>query len=139
MLAACEATLPADIGVFAAAVADWRPAEVAPRKQKKTDMRSVVALTENPDILATIGHHPDRPRLVIGFAAETHDVVRHAQQKRARKNADWIIANDVSGDVMGGSENAVHIVTDSGVESWPRMAKDAVAKQLAVRIARHFA
>ena len=139
MLAACEASLPTDIGVFAAAVADWRPAEVAPRKQKKTDMQSVVALAENPDILATIGHHPDRPRLVIGFAAETHDVVRHAQQKRARKNADWIIANDVSGDVMGGSENAVHIVTDSGVESWPRMAKDAVAKQLAVRIARHFA
>jgi len=139
MLAACEAALPADIGVFAAAVADWRPAEVAPRKQKKTDMEGVVALTENPDILATIGQRPDRPHLVIGFAAETHDVVRHAEDKRVRKHADWIIANDVSGDVMGGSENAVHIVTASGVETWPRMAKDAVAKKLAARIAGHFA
>ncbi|MCC7283222.1 MAG: bifunctional phosphopantothenoylcysteine decarboxylase/phosphopantothenate--cysteine ligase CoaBC [Acetobacteraceae bacterium] len=139
MLAACEAALPADIGLFAAAVADWRPAEAAARKQKKADMQAALALAENPDILASIGRHRDRPRLVIGFAAETHDVVRHAEEKRVRKGADWIIANDVSGDVMGGAENLVHIVTEGGVETWPRLAKDEVARRLARRIAVHIA
>lgn len=139
MLAACEAALPADIGLFAAAVADWRPAEAAARKQKKADMQAALTLAENPDILASIGRHRDRPRLVIGFAAETHDVVRHAEEKRVRKGADWIIANDVSGDVMGGAENLVHIVTEGGVETWPRLAKDEVARRLARRIAVHFA
>jgi phosphopantothenoylcysteine decarboxylase/phosphopantothenate--cysteine ligase len=139
MLAACEAALPADAAIFAAAVADWRPAETAPRKQKKADAPAAIALAENPDILATLARHPQRPRLVVGFAAETHDVLRFAAEKRARKNADWIVANDVSGDVMGGAENAVHIVTAAGAESWPRMAKDDVARKLAARIAETLA
>ncbi len=135
MLAACEAALPAEIGVFAAAVADWRPADPAARKRAKTEAPEALALAANPDILASIARHPARPRLVVGFAAETHDVIAHAEAKRRRKNADWIVANDVSGDVMGGTENSVHIVTAAGVETWPRMAKEAVARALAERIA----
>jgi phosphopantothenoylcysteine decarboxylase/phosphopantothenate--cysteine ligase len=135
MLATCEAALPADAAIFAAAVADWRPAEAAARKQKKGEAPPTLALAENPDILATLARHAQRPRLVVGFAAETHDVLQHAAAKRARKGADWIVANDVSGDVMGGAENAVHLVTAAGVESWPRMPKDAVARRLAQRIA----
>jgi phosphopantothenoylcysteine decarboxylase/phosphopantothenate--cysteine ligase len=142
MLAACEAALPADIAVCAAAVADWRPAQDRGQKIKKVPGESPppLALTENPDILATLSRPgPRRPRLVVGFAAETNDVVRHARAKRARKGCDWIVANDVSGDVMGGAENAVHIVTAEGVEDWPRMSKDEVARRLAARIAEAFA
>jgi phosphopantothenoylcysteine decarboxylase/phosphopantothenate--cysteine ligase len=139
MLAACEAALPADIGIFAAAVADWRPADPATQKRKKGEAPAALTLTENPDILATIARHPQRPGLVIGFAAETHEVVRYAQEKRVRKNADWIVANDVSGDVMGGAENSVHIVTEQGVETWPRMTKESVAERLAARIAEALA
>jgi phosphopantothenoylcysteine decarboxylase/phosphopantothenate--cysteine ligase len=142
MLAACEAALPADIAVCAAAVADWRPATDQEQKIKKAPGAAPppLALTENPDILATLAKRgPQRPTLVVGFAAETNEVIAHAQAKRARKGCDWIVANDVSGDVMGGIENAVHIVTAEGVEDWPRMKKDEVARRLATRIAAVFA
>ncbi len=142
MLAACEAALPADIAVCAAAVADWRPATGQGQKIKKVpgEAPPPLALAENPDILATLARPgPQRPALVVGFAAETNDVIAHAEAKRARKGCDWIVANDVSGDVMGGIENAVHIVTAEGVEDWPRMRKDEVARRLAARIAAVFA
>jgi phosphopantothenoylcysteine decarboxylase/phosphopantothenate--cysteine ligase len=139
MLAACEAALPADAAVFAAAVADWRAAGAAAQKLKKEPgvAPPPLALTLNPDILATIAGlaAAQRPRLVVGFAAETQNVVAHAKEKRVRKGCDWILANDVSGDVMGGAENTVHLVTADGVEDWPRMAKEKVAERLAVRIA----
>ncbi|MDB5734005.1 MAG: phosphopantothenoylcysteine decarboxylase/phosphopantothenate--cysteine ligase [Alphaproteobacteria bacterium] len=148
MLAACEAALPADVLVMAAAVADWRPDIAANSKIKKSadrpqDARSaaeenrvpLIKLVENPDILATLAAHAARPRLVIGFAAETDDVVANAVAKRGRKGADWIIANDVSGDVFGGARNQVHLVSESGVEDWPDMTKSEVGARLAARIA----
>jgi phosphopantothenoylcysteine decarboxylase/phosphopantothenate--cysteine ligase len=136
MLAACEAALPADIAVCAAAVADWRVAAEAAQKLKKEPGAGAptLAMALNPDILATLSKHARRPRLVIGFAAETERVVEHAQEKLARKGCDWIVANDVSGDVMGGEENAVHLVTRAGVEDWPRMSKARVAARLVARI-----
>ena len=135
MLAAVEIALPADIAVFAAAVADWRPAHEAASKLKKDGSGVVPPLhvTENPDILATIGHRQEgRPGLVVGFAAETDDVLANAQKKLGRKGADVIVANDVSPEtgVMGGSANTVHLVTAGGVESWPELPKDAVARRL---------
>jgi len=137
MLAACEAALPADAAIFAAAVADWRPAAVAEQKMKKPLDQSAppLALVPNPDILATLSRHPQRPELVIGFAAETERVIEHAQAKLARKGCDWIVANDVSGDAMGGAENTVHLVTHHGVEHWPRLPKPEVAARLADRVA----
>jgi phosphopantothenoylcysteine decarboxylase/phosphopantothenate--cysteine ligase len=137
MLAACEAALPADVLVMAAAVADWRPDSIAGSKIKKTTDRVVplIKLVENPDILATLAAHAQRPRLVIGFAAETDNVVPNAIAKRARKGADWILANDVSGDVMGGVRNRVHLVSETGVEDWPDMTKQEVGARLAARIA----
>ncbi len=137
MLAATEAALPADVVVCAAAVADWRPEVAGAQKLKKQAGAAppAIAMALNPDVLATISAHARRPRLVVGFAAETEHVVRHAQEKLARKGCDWIVANDVSGDVMGGAENTVHIVTREGVEDWPRMAKQDVAARLAARIA----
>ncbi|HEX4636836.1 MAG TPA: bifunctional phosphopantothenoylcysteine decarboxylase/phosphopantothenate--cysteine ligase CoaBC [Rhizomicrobium sp.] len=137
MLAACEAALPADVLVMAAAVADWRPDIAANSKIKKSTDRIVplIKLVENPDILATLAQSAQRPRLVIGFAAETDDVVQNAVHKRARKGADWIIANDVSGDVMGGDRNRVHLVSQAGVEDWPEMSKNEVGARLAARIA----
>ncbi|MBR0660300.1 bifunctional phosphopantothenoylcysteine decarboxylase/phosphopantothenate--cysteine ligase CoaBC [Neoroseomonas oryzicola] len=138
MLAACEAALPADAAVCAAAVADWRTARAADQKLKKVpgEAPPPLDLALNPDILATLSAAgPSRPRLVVGFAAETESVVANAVTKRAKKGCDWIVANDVSGDVMGGTENAVHLVTDAGVEDWPRMAKEEVARRLAARIA----
>ena len=137
MLAACEAALPADVLVMAAAVADWRPDFVASSKIKKSTDRLVplIKLVENPDILATLAAHAARPRLVIGFAAETDDVVQNAVAKRARKGADWIIANDVSGDVMGGERNRVHLISEAGIEDWPDMTKGEVGLLLAARIA----
>ena len=134
MAAAVSAALPADAAVMVAAVADWR-VEAAPQKLKKDGSTPTLTLAENPDILATLASSPDRPRLVIGFAAETEKVVDHAIAKRTRKNADWIVANDVSGDVFGGEANAVHLVTASGVETWERLPKPAVAARLAERIA----
>ena len=137
MLAACEAALPVDVLVMAAAVADWRPDIAANSKIKKSADRVVplIKLVENPDILATIAQSARRPRLVVGFAAETDDVVSNAVAKRARKGADWIIANDVSGDVMGGDRNRIHIISETGTEDWPDMAKTEVGARLAQRIA----
>jgi phosphopantothenoylcysteine decarboxylase/phosphopantothenate--cysteine ligase len=140
MLAACEAALPADIFVAAAAVADWRVATEASQKMKKEPGSGapVLSMALNPDILATLSRHAARPRLVVGFAAETEKVVAHAQAKLARKGCDWVIANDVSGDVMGGLENRVHLVTAQGVEDWPRLPKEEVASRIAARIAEEF-
>ena len=142
MLAACQAALPADGAVCAAAVADWRTARAADQKMKKVPGAAPppLELALNPDILATLAAAgPQRPRLVVGFAAETEQVVANAVAKRTKKGCDWIVANDVSGDVMGGAENAVHLVTDAGVEDWPRMAKEEVARRLATRIAEALA
>ena len=136
MLASVEDALPADVFIAVAAVADWRPSETFDRKIKgdKGEM-GVLRLVENPDILKTISRRElDRPGLVIGFAAETHDVEAHAIAKRQRKGCDWIIANDVSGDVMGGSENEIALVSADGVERWPAAPKTAIAAQLAARI-----
>jgi phosphopantothenoylcysteine decarboxylase/phosphopantothenate--cysteine ligase len=134
MAHAVNAALPADVGVMVAAVADWR-VDAAPQKLKKGDASLTLALTENVDILATLARSPDRPKLLIGFAAETEHVVEHASAKRTRKSADWIVANDVSGDVFGGDANTVHIATALGVESWDRLPKAAVAAKLVARIA----
>ncbi len=137
MLAACEAALPADVAVFVAAVADWRPEHAGPRKIKKGEAGpQPIALIENPDILATVAKGALRPRLVVGFAAETHNLETHARAKLAKKCCDWIVANDVSvPGTMGGDDNAVAIVSRTGVERWERLAKDAVARKLAQRIA----
>ncbi|MDA0962508.1 MAG: bifunctional phosphopantothenoylcysteine decarboxylase/phosphopantothenate--cysteine ligase CoaBC [Proteobacteria bacterium] len=139
MADAVAASLPADAGVFAAAVADWRVKSASDRKLKKSrDGLPVLEFDENPDILATVAKMgAGRPRLVVGFAAETDDVEAHATAKRARKGCDWIVANDVSPatGIMGGTENAVTLITAEGAEAWPRMGKDAVARELARRIA----
>ncbi len=137
MAAAVNAALPADVAVMVAAVADWRVADAAGQKLKKDGSGQVppLLLTENPDILATLCRAANRPPLVVGFAAETEKVIEHAQAKLVRKGADWIVANDVSGDVMGGAMNTVHIVSAAGVDSLPEMPKDAVATALAQRIA----
>jgi len=140
MAAAVQAALPADAAVFAAAVADWRVANAADRKMKKDGKGTAPALefAENPDILATVARmDAGRPGLVIGFAAETDDVLAHATAKRARKGCDWIVANDVSPGtgIMGGAENAVTLVTAEGAEDWPRLPKAEVAARLAARIA----
>ncbi|KIC50082.1 bifunctional phosphopantothenoylcysteine decarboxylase/phosphopantothenate--cysteine ligase CoaBC [Tateyamaria sp. ANG-S1] len=136
---AVHAALPADAAVFAAAVADWRVASASDRKLKKSkDGLPVLEFAENPDILAGVAQMTGgRPGLVIGFAAETDDVEAHATAKRARKGCDWIVANDVSPEtgIMGGSENAVILISDDGAEPWPRMSKDEVAARLAQRIA----
>jgi phosphopantothenoylcysteine decarboxylase / phosphopantothenate---cysteine ligase len=140
MLAAVEAALPAEIGIFAAAVADWRVDRPADQKMKK-DGRGLpaLALVENPDILATVARHDERrPALVVGFAAETENVVDHARAKLARKGCDLIVANDVSpeGGVMGGERNTVHLVSADGVETWPTLPKDEVARRLVARLAQ---
>ncbi len=141
MLEACQAALPADVAVCAAAVADWRVRDAAGQKMKKgASGTPSLDLVENPDILATLSAAGNaRPRLVVGFAAETENVIANAQAKRAKKNCDWIVANDVSANagVFGGDENTVHLISANGVEDWPRMAKDAVADQLAQRIRDH--
>ena len=140
MLAAVKAALPADAAVFAAAVADWRVATEAKGKIKKDKSGGpppALSLTENPDILATIGHDAKRPTVVVGFAAETDDLLANARKKLAAKGADWIVANDVSpaSGIMGGTENAVHLVSADGVDDWPRLSKDEVARRLVARIA----
>lgn len=140
MLAACKAALPSDIFVSVAAVADWRPADASGKKIKK-DGKAMppLILTENPDILKTLSTLKNRPKLVVGFAAETNDVIKHATAKRLRKTCDWIVANDVSGDVMGGDHNKMILVTDDGADEWPRLSKADSARRLAVKIAEHFA
>jgi phosphopantothenoylcysteine decarboxylase/phosphopantothenate--cysteine ligase len=134
MANAVARALPADAAVMVAAVADWR-VDTAGQKIKKGVNPPVLHLVENPDILALLAKSPHRPGLLIGFAAETEKVIEHATAKRERKGVDWIVANDVSGDVMGGAANAVHIVTADGVESWERLPKEQVAERLAARIA----
>jgi phosphopantothenoylcysteine decarboxylase/phosphopantothenate--cysteine ligase len=138
MLAAVKKALPADVAVFAAAVADWRPQRVSQSKIKKHGRPPALALVENPDILSTIAHlKSGRPRLVIGFAAETDDVVANAKAKLQKKGCDWILANDVSPatGIMGGDSNTIHLVTKNGVEDWPPQSKDEVARALVERIA----
>jgi phosphopantothenoylcysteine decarboxylase/phosphopantothenate--cysteine ligase len=143
MLAATRAALPADIAICAAAVADWRAAEEHPRKWKKNGGETArLDLVRNPDILASLGQAGAmRPSLLIGFAAETCDIVANAAAKRAGKGADWIVANDVSHGtgIMGGADNRIHLVTASGVENWPLMPKDEVAKRLIARAAESIA
>ena len=134
MAAAVENALPADVAILVAAVADWKVV-AAPHKLKKGDGPPRLEFAPNPDILATLGQHPDRPRLLVGFAAETSDVVTNAAAKRIAKNADWIVGNDVSGDVMGGQCNRVHLITAAGVEDWPEADKAEVARHLVKRIA----
>ena len=136
MADAVKQVLPVDVAVMVAAVADWRTKDFAVQKMKKRGSAPpALMLTENPDILATVATGGKRPRLLIGFAAETEDVIEHAQAKRKRKGADWIVANDVSGDVMGGERNRVHIVHEGGVEHLEEMPKDQVAQALVARIA----
>jgi phosphopantothenoylcysteine decarboxylase/phosphopantothenate--cysteine ligase len=139
MLSAVENALPADAAIFAAAVADWRVDGAGAHKLKKDGGKPpALILVENPDILSTVAHRTkDRPRLVVGFAAETDDVIENARAKLARKGCDWIVANDVSpaGGVMGGDRNTVHLVTSNGVESWPTQSKEEVARQLVARVA----
>lgn len=142
MLDAVKTNLPSDIFISVAAVADWRPADRADKKIKaKTTKNGLgsISLVENPDILKTISHlKGKRPKLVIGFAAETNDVEQHAQAKLERKGCDWIVANDVSGDVMGGSENEISLIKRDGIEHLPRMDKAAVAQNIAKRISENF-
>ncbi|MCA3691938.1 bifunctional phosphopantothenoylcysteine decarboxylase/phosphopantothenate--cysteine ligase CoaBC [Aquidulcibacter sp.] len=141
MLAACQSALPADIFVAVAAVADWRPETRADVKLKlKGDVKApAMTLVENPDILATIAQPgPKRPKLVIGFAAETHEVLAYATAKRTKKGCDWVVANDVSGDVMGGESNRILLVTAEGHQSWPEAPKTQIAVRLAEAISAHF-
>jgi phosphopantothenoylcysteine decarboxylase/phosphopantothenate--cysteine ligase len=139
MLEAVEQALPADVAVFAAAVADWRPRQASAAKIKKDGSGPrTLELVENPDILATIAHRKSgRPRLVIGFAAETDDVLPHAKAKLTKKGCDWILANDVSPvtGIMGGDDNTVHLISAAGVEAWPPQSKESVARMLVERIA----
>lgn len=134
MADAVAAALPADAAIMVAAVADWH-VEAAGQKLKKGAGAPALSLVPNPDILADLGTSAGRPRLLVGFAAETERVLDHAAAKRVAKRADWIVANDVSGDVMGGEANSVHLVTETGVESWPHAPKAVVARRLAQRIA----
>lgn len=138
---AVAAALPADAAVMAAAVADWRVLNGSDQKIKKTGDMPTLQMAENPDILAWISRDARRPRLVVGFAAETQDVTAHATAKRLRKGCDWIVANDVSPatGIMGGSHNTVTLITEAGAEDWPRMDKHAVAARLAARIAEALA
>ena len=140
MLAACERALPVDVAVCAAAVSDWRAADLAPDKIKKEagTAPAPLRLVENPDILATLSlAGARRPALVIGFAAETSRLLANAQEKRRRKGCDWMLANDVSASTgtFGGETNEVHLISAGGTESWPRMSKEAVAERLALKIA----
>ncbi|QJB69448.1 bifunctional phosphopantothenoylcysteine decarboxylase/phosphopantothenate synthase [Parasphingorhabdus halotolerans] len=135
MEAAVEAALPANVAIMVAAVADWRADNRAEQKiKKKGEAPAPLKLTENPDILAGLAKHDRRPDLLIGFAAETEKIAEHARTKLAKKGCDWIVANDVSGDVMGGADNSVHIVTAEGNEIWERLPKPEVARRLVQKI-----
>jgi len=142
MLEACNSALPVDVAVCAAAVSDWRPAKARTQKLKKSGAAPPeLALIQNPDILATLAQTGNRrPRLVIGFAAETNSVVEHARAKRQSKGCDWILANDVSSatGTFGGDNNTIHLIDESGVEDWPCMSKTDVADRLAERVAKFF-
>ena len=130
-----ERALPADAAVMVAAVADWRVRDYAPEKIKKADAAPELALAQNPDILARLAASERRPSLLVGFAAETENVLANATAKRERKRVDWIVANDVSAGVMGGADNTVHLVREDGIESWETMSKQDVARKLVGRIA----
>jgi phosphopantothenoylcysteine decarboxylase/phosphopantothenate--cysteine ligase len=134
MHGAVEAALPADAAVLVAAVADWR-VEPSQSKLKKSEGPPELTWQPNPDILAELAGSERRPRLLVGFAAETNGVVDAAREKRSRKGCDWIVANDVSGDVMGSDSNQVHLISADGEESWPRESKREIAERLAERIA----
>ena len=139
MLAACEKSLPADIAVFAAAVADWRPDKPVTQKMKKRDGGTppAIGLTENPDILKTVSAHKSRPGLVIGFAAETADTLKNAKEKLLRKGCDWIVANEVGtpeNPAFGADQNRVILVTRTAEDAWPQMTKDQVAHKLVAEI-----
>ena len=140
MMAACEASLPVDVAICTAAVADWRPDVAANAKLKKNEAHTApsLKLVENPDILASLAHHKRRPQLVIGFAAETEDVTANARAKRERKGCDWMVANDVGAGstVMGGDRNRVHLLTADATEDWPELSKAEVASRLTARVAR---
>jgi phosphopantothenoylcysteine decarboxylase/phosphopantothenate--cysteine ligase len=131
---AVRGALPAEAGVLVAAVADWGVVP-SPSKLKKSNGPPKLEWIANPDILAGLAAHSDRPRLLVGFAAETENVVAEGQAKRVRKGADWTVANDVSGDVMGGAMNQVHLITEDAVESWELLSKEDVAQRLAAKIA----
>ena len=135
MAEAVMTALPADCAIMVAAVADWR-VEISPTKLKKGDGPPELKFLPTRDILAEISKHAQRPRLVVGFAAETDRVVDNAISKRSSKGADWIVANDVSGDVMGGHRNRVHLVTADGIEDWPEESKQEVARLLMRRVAQ---
>jgi len=138
MLSACLAAMPADVAVCAAAVSDWRPAEAVAQKIKKDGKAPSLSLVENPDILATLSKSGNRrPRLVVGFAAETEKVIANAQAKRKKKGCDWILANDVSPETgtFGGDANTIHLISENGVEDWPTMTKAQVAERIAARVA----
>jgi phosphopantothenoylcysteine decarboxylase/phosphopantothenate--cysteine ligase len=143
MLKAVQSALPVDAAVFAAAVADWRVDSASTSKMKKTKGGlPVLEFTENPDILATISQmDKGRPSLVVGFAAETDDVIENATAKRVRKGCDWIVANDVSHEtgIMGGNENDITLISQEGAEDWPRMSKEDVSRRIAERIAQALA
>jgi len=138
MADAVFAALPADVAILVAAVADWR-VDASPRKLKKGDGPPRLEFLPTRDILAELGKGLSRPRLLIGFAAETENVVERAMAKRQAKNADWIVANDVSGDVMGGARNRIHLITAAGIEDWPEAAKEEVARRLIARVAEEIA
>ncbi len=134
MADAVVAALPCDAAILVAAVADWR-VEPSPSKLKKSDGPPQLRFVATRDILAELAAHPSRPRLLVGFAAETGELLANAASKRTAKGADWIVANDVSGDVMGGARHRVHLVTANGVEDWPEASKEDVARRLIARIA----
>lgn len=141
MLGACEAALPADIFIGAAAVSDWKPKKPQDHKLKKRAHRKPPALelTENPDILKTVAGSKDRPKLVIGFAAETENLIENARDKLARKNCDWILANNVANqNVFGAEENHVYLITAEDTEEWPPAGKNHIARRLVAKIAQHF-
>lgn len=138
MALAVMAALPCDCAILVAAVADWR-VDPATAKLKKDDGPPRLDLVPTRDILAELGRHPLRPKLLVGFAAETGDLLANASRKRERKNADWIVANDVSGDVMGGARNRVHLVTAGGTEAWPEAPKEDIAERLVERISARLA
>jgi phosphopantothenoylcysteine decarboxylase/phosphopantothenate--cysteine ligase len=139
MMSACESVLPVDVAVCAAAIADWRPEVAANNKIKKRDSSEPrsLSLVANPDVLANIARSAKRPSLVVGFAAETENVVAHAKAKLARKGCDWIVANDVSAGtgVMGGDKNRVHLITRTEQEDWPELDKSEVGRRLVARVA----
>ena len=137
MADAVFSSLPADAAILVAATADWR-VDPSPTKLKKDAGPLHLRFVQNPDILAMLGSHDLRPRLLIGFAAETDNLLVNAEFKRQAKKADWIVANDVSGDVMGGQRNRVHLVTSAGVEDWPEAGKDEIARHLIERVSQEF-